>query len=83
MRGKHTTKSVSLLFAWVAGPERPVYSFLTDAERTDGSESDRAGGLRGYRFLSQDLIVFIEIGPCRFDTLLDLIAVDLMPEMGL
>ena len=56
---------------------------MTDAERTDGSESDRAGGLRGYRFLSQDLIVFIEIGPCRFDTLLDLIAVDLIPEMGL
>ena len=41
-----------LLFDLVAGPERPVYSFLTDAERTDGSESDRAGGLRGYRFLS-------------------------------
>ena len=56
LRGKHTTKSVSLLFALVAGPERPVYSFLTDAERTDGSESDRAGGgLRGLGFCRRTL----------------------------
>ena len=32
------------------------------------------------RFLSSDLIVFIQIGPCHLDTLL---AVDLMLEMGL
>jgi hypothetical protein len=43
----------------VAGPARAVYSFLTDAGRTDVLELDRAGVLRPYRF--------IQIGPYVFD----------------
>ena len=53
-----------------------VYSFLADEKRTDGPKSDRAGVLRGLGFCLRTLsvFVFIKIGPCRFNTLMDIIA---------
>jgi len=51
---------------WVAGPVTAVYSFLTDAERTDGQESGRAGIFRGLSFCLRTLS-FFQIGSYVFD----------------
>jgi hypothetical protein len=49
---------------------------------TDGPESDQAASFVSYVSVLGPYR-FIQIGPCWFYTLLDLIAVDLIPEMGL
>ena len=76
--GRQTQQSPFLLLAWVAG-KGDLSIFWQMRNRRMGIIG--SGGRPSWvRFLSSDLIVFIQIGPCHLDTLL---AVDLMLEMGL